>query len=157
MRGAMRLLIAVSGSEPEDFFQRIAVLTPLDRAERVILVHVIDEGPRHDLEFGRERLLHHHPLPPHRSQQLAAAEAERARSVLQFAHSVLRDADVPESILWEETLHGKPKEEILRLAERERVDLIVVGAHPDRIGPHSLGKTARFLLDHAPRAALLIR
>jgi hypothetical protein len=33
----------------------------------------------------------------------------------------------------------------------------VVRARPGRPGPHSLGKTARFLVDHAPLAALLVR
>jgi hypothetical protein len=54
-------------------------------------------------------------------------------------------------------LRGKPKEELRSLAEREHVALIVVHGRAEKPGPHSVGKTARFLIDHCPEAALLVR
>jgi precorrin-6B methylase 1 len=54
-------------------------------------------------------------------------------------------------------LFGRPNEDLRRLADEKRVDLIIVGGRPRKPGPHSLGKTARFLIDHAQRAILMVR
>jgi nucleotide-binding universal stress UspA family protein len=54
-------------------------------------------------------------------------------------------------------LRGKPNETIRDLADGEDVDLLVVAAREARPGPHSLGKTVRFLVDHAPHATLVVR
>jgi nucleotide-binding universal stress UspA family protein len=92
-----------------------------------------------------------------RSAELARAEEERAAATLQFARHALVAAGAPDSAIREITLRGKPNDELRRLAEREEVALIVVGGRRGKPGPHSLGKTARFLVDHAPAAALLVR
>lgn len=153
----MKVLIAVKGAEGESFFARAAALVRLETAREVILAHVIDATHRQDMALGREHFLGHRGLPSSREADLDRAEAERAQAGLQFARQALIAAGVPENSLREERLRGKPNEEIRHLAEREGVDLIVVGGRGGRPGPHSLGKTARFLIDHAPVAALLIR
>lgn len=153
----MKILVAVKGSEGELFFRRAASLAPLASAEEVLLAHVIDIVPRADLEVGRERFLTRRPLSVEREAALERAEEERARAALQFARHVLAVAGVPEDRMREVTLHGKPNEELRRLAEEERVDLVLVQGRSGKPGPHSVGKTARYLIDHAPRSALLVR
>lgn len=151
----MKVLIAVKGSEGEAFFRRVAALTALPHAERVILAHVVDTEPRGDLEGGRDRFLGRRPLGRERSAELNRAEEERARAGIRVARQALLDAGVAENCIAEVVLRGKPNEELRRLAEA--ADLVVVGGRGGKPGPHSLGKTARFLVDHAPHAALLVR
>jgi nucleotide-binding universal stress UspA family protein len=153
----MNVLIAVKGGEDETFFHRVATVAPLQQAEAILLAHVIDPGLRADLEIGRERYLGHRPMSAGRSADLTRAEEERAAAVLRFARHALIAAGASDGRIREVTLRGKPNEELRRLAEREGADLIVVGGRPGKPGPHSLGKTARFLVDHAPAAALLVR
>jgi nucleotide-binding universal stress UspA family protein len=153
----MKILIAVKGTEGELFFRRAATLAPLTTAEEVLLAHVIDAGPRADLEVGRERFLTRRPLSPERGADLLRAEEERAGSALQFARQALVVVGVSEDRIREITLRGKPNEELRRLAEGERVDLVLVQGRSGKPGPYSVGKTARFLIDHAPRSALLVR
>jgi nucleotide-binding universal stress UspA family protein len=55
---------------------------------------------------------------------------------------------------------GEPGRVLARLADERACALVVVGASVDRreqLGPHSVGHTARFELDHSLRPVLLIR
>lgn len=153
----MKVLIAVKGAEGAAYFQQAAALAPLAEASLIILAHVIDTGPRGDLEFGRDRFLGRRPLPPQRGEELARAEEERAQAGLAFAREALLHAGIPEAVIRVVMPRGKPNEALRELAEAEQIDLVVVAARGGKPGPHSLGKTARFLVDHAPHAALLIR
>ncbi|HLJ67475.1 MAG TPA: universal stress protein [Chloroflexota bacterium] len=153
----MKVLIALKGNEGAVFFRRLAALLPLTRAEAILLVHVIDVTPRADLERGRERYLVRRPVSPEQTAELAGAEEAHAEAVLQFARQQLAASGLPDERIHEVTARGKPKEELRRLAEEERVSLIVVHGRPGKPGPHSLGKTARFLVDHCPEAAMVIR
>lgn len=153
----MIVLIPVSGQEDERFFRHAAELLPLTRVETVLLAHVIDAGARGDVEIGRDRYLLHRPLPEHRVQELSEAEQGKARDALVFAHQALTAAGVPEAALREVVLHGKPREALRDLAVQQEASVTVVPARPGKPGPHSLGKTARFLTDHVSGAVLLIR
>ena len=153
----MKALIAVKGSEDERFYRRAAALLPLARAEVVILAYVIDSEPRGEMQYGRDRYFTHRSLPANRSAELERAEEERARAGLEFAVQVLREEGLAADQMRMDVLRGKPGEALRDLAEREGADVVVVGGRAGKPGPHSLGKTARFLVDHAPNAALLIR
>lgn len=153
----MKVLIAVDGREDDAYFIRVAALAPLDRADEVVLVHVVDSGPRASMEVARDRFLVRRPLLPEREVELERAEEEGARDTLARALAALKGIGVPEERLREVTLQGKPNEAIRRLADDEDVALIVVRGREGKPGPHSLGKTARFLVDHTRHAALLVR
>lgn len=152
----MNVMIAVQGNESDTFFRRVAEIVAL-RDANVALVHVIDLGPRSGLERGRAHVPGGRPLSPERGATLTAAEEEGAQAALQFAREALAAAGPTERRLREITLRGKPNEELIAFAESDQADLIVVGGRAGKPGPHSIGKTARFLIDHAPRAALLVR
>lgn len=153
----MNVMIAISGSEHEEFFRRVVAFAGLERAEEILLAHVIDTKHRAEVEFGRERFFTKHAMPEGRRADLTEAEEARAQAGMRFARQALIAAGVPEGRVRDVMLRGKPNEELQRLAEAERIDLIVVGGREGKPGPHSLGKTARFLIDHAPNAALLVR
>jgi len=153
----MNILFAIQGTEDAAFFRRVAAVAPLERAQRILLAHVIDTGPRGGIELGRERYLGRRALGEARSADLQQAEKAQAQSRVQFARQMLGELGVADDRLHEVVLRGKPNEELRGLAEEERVDLIVVQGRGDKPGPHSVGKTARFLIDHAPYGALLVR
>lgn len=153
----MIVMMAVKGREDSSFFQRAAALVRLTDAERIILAHVVDQAVRADLERGRERFLGNRPLNTARSAELLQLEQERAHAIVQLARQALIAAGVPGERMEEIVLRGEPREELRHLAERHGVDLLIVQARPGAVGPKSLGKTARFLVDHCPRAVLLVR
>jgi nucleotide-binding universal stress UspA family protein len=153
----MTVLIAIKGLEGDGFFRRLAELVALRDAEKILLVHVIDTGPREHLEMGRGRFLERRPLGPERAGELTRAEEERGRAALQTARSALEREGVALDHVNELVLRGHANEVLRDLAERESADLIVVAGRSSKPGPHSIGKTARFLIDHCPHAALVIR
>lgn len=78
----------------------------------------------------------------------------------------LRGPAAEELVLAAENRLGRPAERVLRSGDVERevvaacadADLLVCardGAH-DRLGPRSLGRWTRFVVDHAPCAVLLV-
>jgi len=54
-------------------------------------------------------------------------------------------------------LEGSPKHEIHAVLESERVDALVVFVHGPDVGPKSIGKEARFLIDHARCAVVVVK
>lgn len=57
-----------------------------------------------------------------------------------------------------ETREGRPAEQILHVAEREKVDLIVIGSHGCReSATFRLGSTAHQVIHHARQSVLLVR
>jgi nucleotide-binding universal stress UspA family protein len=153
----MKVLIAIKGTERASFFEMLLSFGCLVEADDVRLAHVVDVGPRSGIEGGRERFMVHRSLGAARSRQIEVAESEAAQAVLQAALNSLLAGGVPEERVHLTALHGRPNESLQQLAEEESIDLIVVARRAGNPGPHSLGKTARFLVDHAPRAALLVR
>lgn len=153
----MKILVAVKGSEGETFYRRLSRLAAVREADRVLLIHVVDEGNREHVERGRDRFLDHRRLSPERERELRSAEDENARAALTAARASLETAGVPAERLDDVVLRGRPNETIRDLAAREEFDLLVVAGRPGKLGPHSVGKTARFLIDHCPTAALLVR
>lgn len=151
----MRVLFPVSGAESPAFFAEAAGLIAAGSVSALMVVHVVDAARRAGLEHGRERFLDHRALGPQRHAEIEAAEQESAEQIVDAACSVLADLlpVTPERAV----LRGKTNEVIRDLAQEWGADLIVVRGLAGRPGPHSIGKTARFLIDHAPKAALVIR
>lgn len=57
-----------------------------------------------------------------------------------------------------QVVFGKPSEQILRVAEEVRADLIVLGAHPkSALRRRLLGATADKVVDHAECSVLVVR
>ena len=110
---------------------------------KLSMIHVVDNLPITDAAYGPVI-----PFDVDLTEQLMDAAKERlAKLAEQF--------DVDEDDRWLEL--GSPKLEIIRIAEENAVDLIVVGSH----GRHGLalllGSTANGVLHHAKCDVLAVR
>ncbi len=150
----MRVLCCLDGTNVKQLSKAVSTLL---RAEtRTIgVLYVTDTGPQEEMKRHRERLLRppHPPLP--RREQMRQAEQASAQDILEEGNRFLIGA---------EKLHraGRPEREIVTAAAEWHADVIVIcsrsphGGGPPH-GPKSVGHVARFVLDHAPCAVLLVR
>ncbi len=164
----MRALLCLDGTNTERLAQQtFALLNPSDL--RLVLLHVVDVGPSHEMERLRQRFVGMGQRGAELLAQMAQAEQEQGAEVLATAQAALRahwpggapGAEQIEGV----TLRGRPEQETVRLASAMSIDLILVcnrrvlqphePPHPP--GPKSVGHVARFVLDHAPCPVLLLR
>lgn len=143
MESYQHILLAI------DFFdQQIRVAERAkDLAERygakLSVIHVVDAMPIGD------------PA----NDMLVPYEIDLTQQFIELGHKKLQDLAeklaIPKERIWLET--GSPKQEIIRVAEENAVDLIVVGSH----GRHGLalllGSTANGVLHHANCDVLAVR
>jgi nucleotide-binding universal stress UspA family protein len=91
--------------------------------------------------------------------ELDAAEEDAGKATLKEA---LAEADRLGLAAAERLERGRPEQVIVSLAGELTAQLVVLHArelpqaHP-RVGPPSVGHTARFVLDHSPTSVLLLR
>jgi len=132
-----------------DFFENDTVISnkARDLADRyeaeLSIVHVVDNMPITDTVYGLD-------LPfdlDLAAELMAAAKSKLAKLAEQL--------NVSENRTWLEM--GSPKQEIIRVAKENHVDLIVIGSH----GRHGLalllGSTANAVLHHAQCDVLAVR
>jgi nucleotide-binding universal stress UspA family protein len=86
---------------------------------------------------------------------LHEAETQTAREILEEALALSQDWPVASRRTVD--LHGNPERELVRLALSEHADLLAVGQHRVELGPHAIGRCARFVIDHAPCSVVLVR
>jgi nucleotide-binding universal stress UspA family protein len=155
----MRVLCAVGQRGGQGLIQRLTEI--VGNQADCLLLHVIDTGPRKDLEDYLRGPLHrrpHHGKPPH-DAALKAAEEAGSREAIEEASAAARQVGLKAEPSVRE---GKPEKIIVQAAYEMQTDLIVIWAregaagHPS-IGPASVGHTARFVVDHAPCDVLLLR
>ena len=155
----MKILCAIGARGGAELVRHILPSAAALGAE-LLLLHVIDLGPRHELEHLPGPLLHHGPRGgPQRAQVMDAAETAAGEHALAEALAVAQAGHVTSQTRLE---RGKPEQVIVALARDTAADLIAIRArqspehHPSQ-GPGSVGHTARFVLDHAPCDVLLVR
>ncbi len=155
----MRVICAIGQRGGPELVNRLSGIVG-DKTE-CLLLHVIDTGPRHDLEEYLRGPLHRRPdhgEPPHEAA-LKAAEETAGRAAVEEAVIAAQHAGMQAEASVKE---GRPEEIIVQTAKDARAELIVIWAgegaagHP-HIGPASVGHTARFVIDHAPCDVLLLR
>lgn len=143
MKGYQHILMATDFSEGDpDVGQRALELSKHYQA-RLTLLHVVEHFPVVDSTYG--------PIMPFEidlTEQMIAAARTRMETLGK------RLAVAEEHRLVEV---GSPKFEIVRVAEEQGVDLIVVGSH----GRHGvgllLGSTTSSVIHHAPCDVLAVR
>ena len=163
----MRVLCCLDGTNAEQIGRALEMLSAVQPLT-VSMLHVIDTGPRKDIDLIRERFLRppmhppHHPAPPvypphHIPHEEEMSEAERASAeeILNEGRRYLASAETLER-------EGRPELEIVNVAAEWRADLVVVCSRAvygekREIGPKSVGHVARFVVDHAPCPVLLLR
>lgn len=110
---------------------------------KLSVVHVVDNLPITDATYG--------PIIPFDgdlTEQLMEAAKKRLAKIAD-------GLNIPESNQWLEI--GSPKLEIVRIAEENDVDLIVVGSHGRHGFALLLGSTANGVLHHAQCDVLAVR
>jgi nucleotide-binding universal stress UspA family protein len=152
----MRILVGVAERGGPELLGELDRLLSL-RGSELVLAHVIDTGARGEVKLARGHLLPR-PLPPHRLRAIGEAERQAADATLKEAAEAARALGAGAETVAAE---GEPGRVVARMAEERACALVVVGARVNRRdeppGPHSVGHTARFVLDHSPRPVLLMR
>lgn len=143
MENYKHILIAVDFIEHDEIVAERAKDLADKYQAKLSIVHVIDSLPATEAGYGGEI-----PFNLDLTVELRAAATKRLAKLA-------KKNGVPEDCLWLET--GNPKLEIIRVAQENNVDLIVVGSH----GRHGLalllGSTANGILHHAVCDVLAVR
>jgi universal stress protein A len=137
------ILLAVDFSEDTDYLvKRTTEIASFNKA-KISVIHVLDNIPMPDMSYGTII-----PLDYETEQKLLEIE----KSTLTKIGEQLNVPDEQRWLIW-----GNPQDEVCALAQKEAVDLIIVGSH----GRHGLalllGSTANGVLHHAPCDVLAIR
>ena len=150
----MRLLCCLDGTNIEQISK--AVSTMLQSNSLTIgLLYVIDSGPHGEMERQRERFLRGPHPPTARQEQMRQAEKASAQDILTEGARYVQGAEQLQR-------EGRPEREIVQCATDWAADLIIICPRSPLnpgppSGPKSVGHVARFVLDHAPCAVLLVR
>jgi nucleotide-binding universal stress UspA family protein len=150
----MRVLCCLDGTSVEAVSKATEMLlSPQSLAFGMI--HVIDTGPRKDIEHTRARFLRPPRPPGPREHEMQQAEQAAAEDILNEARRYLPDAETFQR-------QGRPEREIVNVAAEWQADLVIICSRAEYdgkpgIGPKSVGHVARFVLDHAPCPVLLVR
>jgi nucleotide-binding universal stress UspA family protein len=148
----MRLLCCLDGTNAA----QIATATQMLASDLTLaLLHVIDTGPRRDMDRLRERFFRprgHHL--PHEREMLETEKAS-AHDILSAGQQYFAGAQIMQR-------EGRPEREIVNAAAEWKADLVVICSRAEfgekaHLGPRSVGHVARFVLDHAPCPVLLVR
>jgi nucleotide-binding universal stress UspA family protein len=119
-----------------------------------IILHVVDTRPLHEVDRALGGLPVHGPGHHRAEDRLHRAAAELDDAIKDEVAAWLRAHDRQAEFV---VAHGRPEEEILRLAEARGVDLIALGSEHPGLGPQPLSPPVRFLIDHAHCDVLLLR
>jgi nucleotide-binding universal stress UspA family protein len=145
----MRALVWIVEDTWEATVAEAAAFLPADA--EVTFLHVSPTDVETLAEGSRRGLLgRRHPPPPGPPEPLRAISDEAADALLAEARERFGHA------AGAERRRGRVEREVVAAAEG--VDVLVLARDGDhsRLGPHSLGPHARFVVDHAPCRVLLV-
>jgi nucleotide-binding universal stress UspA family protein len=137
-------------SEPGDRAVEAAFSLSLDIDATVILTHVVDA-----LNIPNPMYAHYYRSDDWSPKVQAEAESEARRALEQLVpEEAKKDGDRVKLVIG----HGRPIDEVVRIAEEHDVDLIVVGTQGHSAIAHLLlGSVAERIVRHAPCSVLLVR
>jgi nucleotide-binding universal stress UspA family protein len=144
----MRALVWIIEDTWETTVAEAATFLPSDA--EITLLHVASTQPETAARVARLGLLGRHQPPAAAPEPLRAISEQAADELLADAQARLgRPAR-------RQARRGRIEQEVV--AATEGMDILVLARDGDRerLGPHSLGPTARFVVDHAPCRVLLI-
>jgi nucleotide-binding universal stress UspA family protein len=163
MSGRRRFLVALAGTEDAALPEQVAkVVGPGGPAVEVTLFHVEETGPRELATYHQAVRRGHWPLPKKDAieHRLANADDEEAAALLTVWQERFAAA-MPGIEIAHLVARGRPEQEIIAAAQRLHADALILGARPrtgpTEPGPRSVGRVARFVLDHSPVPVLIIR
>jgi universal stress protein A len=143
MDAYQHILLALDYSAHGDWVAQRAKDVAEKYQAKLSIIHVLDNIPMPDTGYGTV-------IPLAQDSGYDLLEAEKAK--LMQVGEKLGVAQADRWMIW-----GSPRQEVVQLAEREQVDLIVVGSH----GRHGLslllGSTANSVLHYARCDVMAIR
>lgn len=140
MKNYQHVLLTADFSEEGDLVaHRARQIANLYRA-KLSIIHVLDNIPMPDTGYGTL-------IPLDQTTDYELLEAEKLKLIRLAERLHVEPGD--RWLIW-----GVPREEIVRLAERQAADLIVIGSHGRRGLAMLLGSTANGVL-HDTRADVL--
>jgi universal stress protein A len=143
MRDYQHVLLAVDYSEQGLYVAEKARSLAYRYQAKLSIIHVLDNIPMPDTNYGTL-------IPLDQDSSYDLLEAEKSK-LMQLGDQLNVDL-ANRWLLW-----GVPKQEIIHIADQEKVDLIVVGSH----GRHGLalllGSTANSVLHYALCDVMAIR
>jgi nucleotide-binding universal stress UspA family protein len=144
----MRALVWIIEDTWEATIAEAAAWLPAD--VEITLLHVANTEPETIARGARRGLLGRHPPPVTAPEPLRAISEQAAQELLSDAQARLgRPATL-------EARRGRVEREVVTAAEHADILVLARDGDRERLGPRSLGPTARFVLDHAPCRVLLI-
>ena len=154
----MRVVCCVDGEGSAGLIA--ATLARLAAIETLTLLYCIDVGRQGEVRLAQGSILGRMHRGESHDTQLGAAEEQRAATVLAEAAIAARNAGYRDQ-LETRVVHGRPGHEIVQALTDLRADVVTLYPRPPARqtppGPHSVGHAARFIVDHAPCAVLLVR
>ena len=150
----MRVVVALDERWEMTLLAHVPQVIAVREAE-VVAVHVLDPGGREEWERAARRHLLRSGSPHQRQEGMHAADRHEGERLLARAAAAMASwgAVRVETLL----LEGSPKHEIRALLGRDPADALIIFVHGQNVGPSSIGKEARFLLDHAPCAVVVMK
>ncbi|SFM18528.1 universal stress protein [Nitrosomonas communis] len=143
MADYQHILLAVDFSDEDTYVARKAERLATFFNAKLSVIHILDNIPMPDTAYGTA-------IPLYSDSSYELLEIEKNKLI----HTANRLTIDPTN-LW--LIWGKPEVEIIRIANQEDIDLIVVGSH----GRHGLalllGSTANGVLHHAQCDVLAVR
>ena len=143
MRDYKHILLAIDYSEQGVYVAGKARSLAYRYQAKLSIIHVLDNIPMPDTNYGTL-------IPLDQDSSYDLLEAEKSKLI-----RLGEELNVDLANCW--MLWGVPKQEIIHIADREKVDLIVVGSH----GRHGLslllGSTANSVLHYAKCDVMAIR
>jgi universal stress protein A len=143
MNDYQHILLAVDFAETDEYVIRKAKHLAETLRARLSIIHVLDNIPMPDTAYGTMI-----SMTSDSSYELLEVEKSRL-------HEIGHRLNIEPARRW--MVWGVPGQEIVRLAEQEQIDLIIVGSH----GRHGLalllGSTASNVLHHARCDVLAVR
>jgi hypothetical protein len=122
----MRILVGVAERGAPELLAELDRLVPL-RGSELVLLHVIDNGARGEMDLARGRLLPR-PMPKHRLRAIGDAERRAAELALDEVATVAKSLGaMPEAL----SAEGEPGRVVSRLAWERSCDLVAVSNTSD--------------------------
>ncbi len=144
----MRALVWINEDTWEATVAQAAESLPGDT--EITLLHVSSTEPETVAHAARRGLLGRHPPPPATPEPLREFSEQAANDLLADAQTRLgRPATL-------QIRRGRVEREVVAAAAH--VDILILARDGDRrrLGPRSLGRATRFVVDHAPCRVLLV-
>lgn len=138
-----KILVATMGEYMDDLIEHTVDLLHGRDAE-VICVYVVETS----VPF----------LTPKKVKEMMIEElTERGKEILVDMEKALTDPDYPNIKFKGLLLEGSPADEIVKTAEKEKVDVIVLGTGKSIVDKHLLGSVSEKIVHHAPCTIHLVR